>query len=204
MRARALEAERASNATDVVASLARAVGRLAAVEEQVRGLGAPAPPAPPPEPGSFPSPTACARTYLPEVDLPDGALDFMCSENDAWALERETYVRVAHRTGDGVHRFTRLGRYSVAAVAMIRAGCCVTPDPLLARVPELWCGILRDKVRALGPMPEDAAVRDYDEAMRCLREHGMRLPDRWERSPEERTIEAFEQFLGIARGRGKP
>jgi hypothetical protein len=196
---RAREAERAFGVTEVVSLLSGAVGSLAAVGEHVLERVPP----PPPDPATFESPTACARTYLPEVDLPDGVLDFMCHENDTWALESAVYVRVANRTGEGVRRFTRLGRFTLAGVAMIRAGCCVSPDPLRAVVPELWCGILRDKVRALGAAPDPRAVRDYDTALGCLDEHGMRLPERWKRIPEERTVQAFEEFLAIARSRGK-
>ncbi len=186
--------ERAASA---VASLASAVETLS--EIQAKRSVTPSPP--PPE--AFATPTECARTYLPAVDVPDGSLDFLCGETESWALERRMYECIAHRPGDGVTRWTRLGHYSLAALATIRSGCCPSPPRLRAVVPGLWCGVLRDELRAFGPVPTVETVRPFDETLACLRKRGVRLPERWDRISVARSREAFEQFWRIAEARGE-
>lgn len=187
----------AEEAAEAIASLSSALGALSQVDAKLHA----AEPVPdPPDPAQFSSPTACVRSYLPDVDLVDGSMDSLCSETDLWTTERTIDVRLAHRAGGAKH-WTRLGRYSMAALATMRAGCCVVPEPLTAVVPGLWCGILRDQLRAFGPAPTGAAITDYQKMMRCLQGRGVRLPERWNRPSPEETENAFQDFLRVARER---
>jgi hypothetical protein len=84
----------------------------------------------------------------------------------------------------------------------MRSACCVDPEPLLAVVPGLLCGILRDKLRAIGPDPEPSAVVDLERTMKCLSKRGVHLPERWDRIPAEESRAAFRRFVDVARLRG--
>jgi hypothetical protein len=191
--------EGAEEATEAVASLASALGALSRVDSNLRAGGAPVDP---PDPAQFSSPTACVRSYLPDVDLADGSVDSLCAEVDLWTTERTIDVRLANRAG-GARHWTRLGRYSMAALATMRAGCCVAPEPLFAVVPGLWCGILRDQLRAFAPAPLASVIADYESMMRCLAARGVRLPERWSRASPEESQATFEEFLRVARHRRK-
>ncbi|HEX7669786.1 MAG TPA: hypothetical protein VF395_09395 [Polyangiaceae bacterium] len=193
----------AEEAAEAIASLSSALGALRQVDEKLHaGELIPSPPRPPesPDPARFSSPTACVRSYLPDVVLGDGSMDSLCSETDLWNTERTIDVRLAHRPGGAKH-WTRLGRYSMAALATMRAGCCALPEPLTAVVPGLWCGILRDELRAFGPAPTAAIVTDYERMMRCLKGRGVRLPERWNETSPEESERAFQDFLRVARNR---
>jgi hypothetical protein len=141
-------------------------------------------------------------TYLPEVEVGSRSLDFICRHTEMWGVERKAYPRIAPRGGAGATMWKNLGSYSLAALAMMRAGCCEGAEPLLAVVPGLWCGILRDKLRALGPMPDEAAFDDYAETMTCLEERGVRVPERWHGPTDEARRDAMRAFLQNAWRRG--
>jgi hypothetical protein len=189
----------ADEAAEAIASLSSALGALSQVDSK---LHAREPVPDPPDPAQFSSTTACVRTYLPDVDLADGSVDALCSETDLWTTERTIDVRLAHRAGGAKH-WTRLGKYSMAALATMRAGCCVAPEPLTAVVPGLWCGILRDELRTFGPAPTADRVTDYEKMMRCLLDRGVHLPERWSRPSPEESEQAFQDFLSVARRRRK-
>lgn len=189
---------RAAEATAALASLTSALGSLSQAREKVTA-GEPPPNPPPPE--DFPSPTACARTFLPDVDVADSSLGFVCTETDAWTIERTLYVQLAHRKG-GAH-WTRLGRHTLAALAMLRSGCCPSPAPITAVVPGLWCGRLTDALVAIGPVPSDADLRGYDARMRCLEGRGVHLPDRFLGVPQEEADRVFSGFLRAAQHRSR-
>jgi hypothetical protein len=199
-RAEAVDPNGAAEATAAVASLASALGALGRVEAKVQADDSPADP---PDPAEFASPTACVRSYLPEIEVAGESLDFLCSEKDLWTLERTIALRLAHRTG-GAEHWTRLGRHSMAALAAMRRGCCIAPEPLLAVVPGLWCGILRDELRAIGPAPTAKGLAGYESMMRCLAARGVRLPERWNAVPPDQSQAAFENFLHTARRRHNP
>ncbi|HVU03076.1 MAG TPA: hypothetical protein VHE30_15050 [Polyangiaceae bacterium] len=187
----------AAKASAALASLASALGSLGAAKQKVEGP----PPPIPPSPEDFPSPTACMRTYLPNVDVKDASLGFVCDEVDAWKIERELYLRLAHRRGGGA--WTDLGSHALAALAILRNGCCPAPAPMSAVVAGLWCGTLKEDLRALGPAPTDDELRPHEKRMRCLTRRGMHFPDRFSSVPEEKSMAAFSAFLAVARRRSK-
>jgi hypothetical protein len=198
-RPEAVDQSGAVAATVAMASLASALGALGRVKAKVQAED---PPVEPPDAAEFDSPTACVRSYLPEVDVAGEPLDLLCSETDLWTIERTIAVRLAHRAG-GAQYWTRLGRHSLAALAAMRRGCCVASEPLLAVVPGLWCGILRDELRSVGPAPSAEVIASYESMMKCLAARGVRLPERWNGVPEDLSQAAFEDFLHTARRRHK-
>jgi hypothetical protein len=158
----------------------------------------------PPPPGAFASPSACLESYLPELELAPGGLDFICKKSDLWAIDREAQVRIGARRGKGAELWKRLGHYSLASLAVMRSGCCPDAEPLSAVVPGLWCGILRDKVRALRPIPDPDGLRDFDATMACLQKRRARLPQHWDKLPASTRQQAFEEFSRRALARARP
>jgi len=193
------ERTKSAEALTIVSSLATAVDSLARVSAVSAGSVGPAPD--PPAPTEFASPTACMQSYLPEVDLPKGSLDFVCEETDFWTLDWKVRAHVATKPGAGARLWNRLGPYSLAALASMRKGCCVDPPYLQAKVPALWCGILRDTLRGFQAVPSTASVHEFETTMKCLEGRGMRLPPSFAATPPDRAHEAFGQFLKIARAR---
>jgi hypothetical protein len=192
----AVEQKKTEQAASLVTTLASAVDSLA----RLKG-GAGAEPVVPPAPSEFASPTACMLTYLPAIEMPDGALDFVCGETDLWAIEWKVRGQVVNRTGDGARLWNRLGRYSLGALASMRKGCCLDPPYLQAKVPGLWCGILRDTLRSFEAVPARANVHEFEKMLTCLEARGMHLPSHFAEAPPERARDAFTQFLDIARHR---
>lgn len=211
------------HARSALSSLTSAVGALTRLAAAKARRGAPARPAAehldssegrgrlevdstpasePPPPSAYTSLTACFESYLPGAELSPGALDFVCTETEFWAIERRAHLAIAPRPGAGARLYGKLGHYSLAALATMRRGCCPDAEPLLAVVPGLWCGILRDKLRALGAYPEAGPIAAFDETMGCLADRGVRLPDRWDRFTAEQSRAAFREFSRIARRRG--
>jgi hypothetical protein len=208
--------------TSLAASLASAAGALVELESLRRRPATPdapqSPPSPraagafPPEPGrattppapeAFLSPTDCMNTYLPGVDIVDRSLDVVCEERDLWSIEWKIHPRIAYRDAEGGRRWAQLGPYTLAAIATLRAGCCKDPEPLLAVVPVLTCGILRDELRAFGPVPERTAFEAYESTMTCLAARNVRLPPRWAKASKDDSEAAFRRFVEIARGRAQ-
>jgi hypothetical protein len=157
----------------------------------------------PPPASAFPSPTACMQSYLPEVELAPGGLEFVCKKSDLWAIDREALVRIAARRGKGAELWKRLGHYSLATLAVMRSGCCADAEPLRAVVPGLWCGILRDKVRALAALPDSSSVRAFDETMTCLEKRRARVPEHWSKLPAATREHAFDEVLRRALERAR-
>lgn len=196
------ERRKSQQAFTIVSSLASAVDSLARLK--TAGVGAVEPIVNPPPPEAFSSPTACMLSYLPEVDLPEGSLDFVCDETDFWSLDWKVQSQIVNRTGKGARLWSRLGRYSLAALASMRKGCCVEPPYLQAKVAGLWCGILRDTLRGFQSAPTSSNIAEYETMMTCLEGRGMHLPAHFAVAPPERAHETFAEFVEIARHRAKP
>ena len=98
--------------------------------------------------------------------------------------------------------YARRIKNGLATLAMMRKGCCPEAEPPLAVVSGLWCGILRDKLRAFGPIPERETVSDFEDIMSCLADRGMHVPARWSKVTPEQSRAAFREIIQIARRRG--
>jgi len=188
--------EALSAATSLASSLAE-LARARALHEQ----GGKRTFAPPPA-SAFPSETACLASFLPKLGPVDPeSLDFICEKSDVWSIERQSHVLMTGKPGQAAQLWKRLGPYSLAALAMMRGGCCVDREPLAAVVPGLWCGVLRDKLSSFTPLPERSTVQDYERSVSCLVRRGARLPAHWATVPAGRGRRAFDEFLEIARSR---
>jgi hypothetical protein len=198
----AAERKKSEQAFTIVSGLASAVESLARLKTV--GAGAAEPVVVPPPPTEWSSPTACMLTYLPGVDVPAASLDFVCEETDLWSVEWKVRAQVANRPGDGARLWNRLGRYSLPALASMRKGCCVDPPYLQAKVPGLWCGILRDTLRAFQAAPVQTNIHEFEMMMTCLEDRGMHLPAHFAEAPPERARDAFADFVRISRHRTSP
>lgn len=198
----AVERKKTEQALTVVSSLATAVDSLARLQAVSGGVPESMPE--PPAATEWSSPTTCMLSYLPEVAVPVGGLDFVCEETDFWALDWKVRAHMSNRVGGGARLWNRLGPYSLAALASMRRGCCVDPPHLQAKVPGLWCGILRDTLRSVQPTPTPANVREFETMMKCLEGRGMRLPAHFDAVERERARDAFTEFVKIARRRTSP
>ena len=191
-----LQAEALSAAT----SLAATLSELSDVKRAQRhGMK---PRQPPPPASAFPSESACLASYLPKLDPVDPEdLKFVCTKSDLWAIERQAHVLMIGKPGPAAQLWKRLGSRSLAALAMMRSGCCPNAEPLSAVVPGLWCGVLRDKVRLFTTLPERTTISDLERTLDCLARRRARLPPHWATVPEGRSERAFDEFLAIARQR---
>lgn len=199
LQRQAAERKKSEQAVAIVASLATAVDSLS----RLKAIGGAAPElvVVPPEPTEFASPTSCMQSYLPGLDVPANGLDFVCEETDLWAIEWKARAQIVNRAGDGSRLWNRLGRYSLAALASMRKGCCIDPPYLQAKVAGLWCGILRDTVRGFQPAPTQSNITEFETMMRCLEGRGMHLPPHFTTTPPERARDTFDEFVAIARHR---
>jgi hypothetical protein len=198
----ALERKKTEQALTIVSSLATAVDSLARI--QSASTSGVEPSYDPPSPADFPSPTACMLSYLPELEMPEGSLDFVCEETDFWSIDWKVRAKIATKVGEGARVYNRLGRYSLAALASMRKGCCVDPPYLQAKVAGLWCGILRDTLREFQAVPSPKSVHEYETMMKCLESRGMHLPPHFSDVDPESAREAWARVAGIARKRTAP
>jgi hypothetical protein len=197
----AREARLQNEALSAATSLAATLTQLARLREQrARGTAASGPPEyPPPSVTTFASTGACLASFLPKLEpLAPENLEFICSQSDLWAMERQAQRLMAGKPGPAAELWRRFGSYELAALAVMRSGCCPDAEPLTAVVPGLWCGILRDKVRLFSAMPERTTVSDFERTMTCLARRGTVLPAHWATVPAGRGQRAFEEFLAIA------
>jgi hypothetical protein len=193
----ALERKRRDQAIGIVSSLATTVDSLA----RLQAAGTSEPETVPPSATEFSSPTACMLSYLPEVSVQSGSLDFVCEQTDAWTLEWKVRAQLSGKVGEGARLWSRLGPYALAALASMRKGCCVDPPYLQAKVPGLWCGVLRDTLRDVQAVPTRQNVRGFETMMKCLERRGMHLPDHFSDGEPERAERAFAELLRVARHR---
>lgn len=199
--ATAHDARLRAEALAAATSLASTLTELARVRaRRAQGAIPSGPPVDPPPPASaFPSTGACLASFLPKLEpIVSEDLAFICKQSDLWAIERQTQRIMAGKPGAAAQLWKRLGSYELAALAVMRSGCCPDAEPLSAVVPGLWCGILRDKVRLFTAMPERSSVADFERTMACLARRGAVLPAHWATVPAGRGQRAFEEFLTIA------
>lgn len=198
----ASERKKSEQALTIVSSLATAVDSLSRLQS-ASGAAAEATPDPP-QATEWSSPTACMLSYLPEIRMPEGSLDFVCEETDFWSIEWKVRARVAGKAGEGAILWNRLGPYSLAALASMRKSCCVDPPYLQAKVAGLWCGVLRDTLRGFQAVPSPKSVHEYETMMKCLEARGMHLPPYFSEGDPERGRQAFARVVSIARRRTAP
>lgn len=145
---------------------------------------------------------ACARATLPDLTL--GAspeIGFLCAETDLWGMTRRLDLLVLkHGQGEGKNLWLHLGRFDLAAVAMLRERCCPGAAPYTAAVPKGICETLGDSIHAAAADPSAPHLDRYAEDVECYVGHGVRYPaEWWDRLKSKDARGYFEQFVKALR-----
>lgn len=149
---------------------------------------------------------SCVASYLPKGAFgkaPD--LSWLCTETDP--NKGATQLRVAvvgsapkGAVTDAMKLFSKLGWYDMAAYAVVRAGCCEEPKPLITPEPGKDCTSLADSLRDLAK--EVIANRSYEEAskhytdtVQCEVSHGHSSSYGRAQRPQPGEDTAFKEFV---------
>jgi hypothetical protein len=170
----------------------RASVPASATAPPVKALPADSPPA---------DPASCMQQHLPPGAFGEEPnLGFVCEMNDLWAVTRKLYKTVAQDgKGDGMTQWVHLTRYELAAIAILRGGCCPASAAFTAAVPPTECGKLTERLVAVGDDPNDTAVAGYDETIDCLIQRQVHTPEPWGRVARSTAREHFDAFVARAR-----
>lgn len=171
-------------------------------------------PAPAPEPSAVaPAPSAalekvdvnaCIRSTLPEGMFDErpqfGAL---CKDTELWSATRRLNGQVARfGRGEGLDTWARIGRYDLAAVAILRDRCCPTAAPFIVATPPKLCDSLDVTVHAIADDPSASSADAYSASVDCLFTHQVKYPDEfWNRVGPKDARAAFDRFLRELRAR---
>jgi hypothetical protein len=120
---------------------------------------------------------SCVAGYLPKGTF-DKAPDMSWICDNADPREGAGKLRAAVINGgkgsttDAMKIFARMGWYDMAAYAMVRAGCCENPKPLVLPPPDSTCSpmdeVLRDLASAItASKPYDDALKKYTATIHC-------------------------------------
>src|SRR5262249_47534030 len=143
-------------------------------------------------------PSACAAATLPDKTLGSApSIGFLCSQTDLWGITRklDSWV-LGHGEGPALALWTHLGRFDLAAVAVVRERCCPGAAPFTAAVPKGVCESLGDSIHAVAAAPSPDHLDKYAEDVSCYVGHGIRYPaEWWDRLPPKTARGYFEQFL---------
>jgi len=165
-----------------------------------------------PAPSATPSPVfenagACVRGTLPEGMFgTDASFEFLCKGTDLWGATRKMNSRVGTGArGKGLITWASLGRYDLAAVAILRERCCPAAPPVAVATPNGICASLADDVRALAKAPRSEQTNRYAADIDCLLSRGFRYPaDYWDRVGPKDARADFETFLASLHARSGP
>jgi hypothetical protein len=141
---------------------------------------------------------ACLERVLPAGTLsPTQPVDFLCSTNDMWALARKMNQAVAHGgSGQGLVQWAHLGRFDLAAVAVVWQRCCPGAEPFDVATPKGLCESLPESVHAVARTPAPEQIDRYAADVECLVSHGVRYPaEWWDRVSVKEARAAFDEFL---------
>ena len=146
--------------------------------------------------------SACAAATLPESTAgPSPDLGFLCTETDLWGITRKVNQQVLHHgTGSALVLWAHLGRFDLAAVALVRRRCCPDGPAFTAATPKGLCDTLTSSIEALASDPAASSVDRYAADVDCLVSHGVRYPaEWWDRLTAKEARSYFEQFVGELR-----
>jgi hypothetical protein len=101
-----------------------------------------------------------------------------------------------HARGAGLIEWEELGRYDLAATAVLRNRCCPSAKPAEAATPKGVCESLQSAVGALGREPAPERVDEYARGVDCFMFHGVRYPtETWDRMGPTTARSSFDRFL---------
>jgi len=148
--------------------------------------------------------TACVRRVLPEGALrieKDVDVGYLCTKGDLWGIERKFNLAIAqHGQGPGMVLWAHLGRFDLAAIALVFQRCCPEGSPLATAVPKGACTSLPESVDDVRKNPTKENVDRYAEGVDCFISKGIRYPsDWWDRVGPKDARGYFDQLVGALR-----
>jgi hypothetical protein len=155
-----------------------------------------------PDPSAPLDANACAAATLPENTLgvsPD--VGSLCTATDLWGMTRKVDQEVLkHGEGDALVLWAHLGRFDLAAVALLRERCCPGAPPFTAATPKGMCETLTSSIKALASDPSASNVDRYAADVECYVSHGIRYPaEWWDRITAKDARGYFEKFVNALR-----
>lgn len=144
----------------------------------------------------------CAIATLPEGTVGDAPeIGFLCTGTDLWGLTRKVNQQVLHHGAPpGMIRWAHLGRFDLAAVALLRRRCCPGANAVTAATPKGLCESLSSSIEAVAGDASGANVDRYAADVDCIVSHGIRYPSEWwDRVGAKDARGQFEQFLSELR-----
>lgn len=141
---------------------------------------------------------ACAAATLPQKTLGDApSIGFLCTGTDVWGLTRKVDQQVLkHGSGDGLSLWAHLGRFDLAAVALLRERCCPGAAPFTAATPKGMCETLGASTTALASAPSAENADHYAADVECYVSKGIRYPaEWWDRITAKDARGYFDQYV---------
>lgn len=141
---------------------------------------------------------ACSKALLPAGTLgehPD--LSYLCAGKEMWSLTLKTNLEVArHGHGDGMVSWVHLGRFDLAAVALIRSRCCPDAAPPRVATPKGMCEAIAQSVRDVSADPSPEHIDRYAADVDCIVHKGMTYPrEWWDRIKPDEARQYFDQLV---------
>jgi serine/threonine-protein kinase len=195
-RSSAVEPATTTAATEAPATASGAPGGAPSVVPSATAPGASALAA---APGDV---NACATATLPEGTVGDSPeIGFLCTDTDLWGLTRKVNQQVLHHgVAPGLVRWAHLGRFDLAAVALLRRRCCPQANAFTAATPKGLCESLASSVEAVSGDTSRANVDRYAADVDCIVSHGIRYPSEWwDRVSAKDARGHFDLFVGELR-----
>jgi hypothetical protein len=148
--------------------------------------------------------TACVQRVLPEGALrvqKDVDVGYLCTKGDLWGIERKFNLAIAqHGQGPGMVLWAHLGRFDLAAIALVFQRCCPEGSPLATAVPKGACESLPPSIDDVRKSPTKENVDRYAEGVDCFISKGIRYPsDWWDRVGPKDARSYFDQLVGALR-----
>ncbi|HVW27323.1 MAG TPA: hypothetical protein VHC69_18290 [Polyangiaceae bacterium] len=146
--------------------------------------------------------SACAVAILPEGTLGESPdVGFLCTNTDLWGMTRRVNQQVLrHGTGAGLVSWAHLGRFDLAAVALVRRRCCAGAPAFTAATPKGLCESLTSSIDAVAGETSAPNIDHYAADVDCLVSHAVRYPaEWWDRLSAKQARGYFEQFIGELR-----
>jgi len=160
---------------------------------------------------------ACVETFFPEDTFVgrNPKLGFLCEQSNPLKGAVEVRTQVVLCGGgmkgvtDGMHEWSTIGWYGMAAFVVIRSHCCESPTPIQAPKTVAKCDFdevlakLGEAVHGSDDEAAEQAVKDYTKAINCLARGGAaRLFDQ-SGFPKGGELTTFKKVFARAREQAK-
>ncbi len=135
-----------------------------------------------------------------EMFRPTANLGFLCKETDLWGSTRRMDLEVGkHAEGEGLVTWAHLGRFDLAATAILRERCCPDAPDFTAATPKGVCETLSPSLHELARHPSAETTDAYAASVDCLLGRKVRYPaEWWDRVGAKASRTYFDTFLSRA------